>query len=52
MNFEDSLVKKMSDFPRCPKCGKEGMTVSLVKGENCLVCPLCGFSSELTSEEN
>jgi len=42
----------MSGFTKCPNCAKEGLTVPLTEGENCLVCPLCGFLSDLTSEED
>ena len=41
----------MGDFTKCPNCAKEGLTVPLSEGHNGLVCGLCDFSLELSSEK-
>jgi len=41
----------MSGFTNCPNCAKEGLSVPLTKGDNCLVCSLCESTFELNGED-
>jgi ribosomal protein S27AE len=44
---DSKLMKKMGDFPNCPNCATEGLTVPLSEEGDSMVCSLCGYSEKI-----